>query len=287
MAFRDGQQLTNPKFPGEFRYFYKGNALTEDEFTRASGAPPPLGEGAQSGGVGGMAPLPQTSRQNALMSTPDYRKRAAQGLAGLDTKAQEAIGAGLQEASSADTQLGILQDQVRQAPTGSFAGVRKTLGKNVGDALGGLPFIPTREEAQSLENLGTLTAERTLGDVSKLKGPLSDKDVRFLASMQVDPYASRGHNQFVVDLQKWANNRRSNYYNGMQAWTNVLGSPRATNGNGLTYDQWWAKWSEANIPRPSGTVPTRREQQNAALKAKSAGARSAPGGAIKVLEVYN
>lgn len=213
---------------------------------------------------------------DALRQTQVYRDARAKGMAKADEKAQENIDTGLQDAQSNATTLGLLRDTVKQAPTGSFANTRQSLGKNFGNVLGGLPFIPTKEEATALANLKTLTSERTLGDVSKLKGPLSDKDVQFLARMQVDPYESRQHNEFVANLQSWANDRKREYYDGMQSWMNSLGSPAAKNRNGLTYNQWWAQWSEANMPRPDARVPSRRETQNADLKRQSGAAKGGP-----------
>lgn len=259
--------------------FYEGQVLPPKDpnsglpsLRREGGKWVPIAAGGDAGG-GGLGDL-RTSKP--------YRDARAKGMAKADEKAQTDIDAGLQDTESNKVTLGLLQDTVKRAPTGSFAGVRESLGKNIGGWAGGLPFIPSKEEASSLSDLRTLTSERTLGDVSKLKGPLSDKDVQFLARMQVDPYGSKEHNQFVADLQTWANNRKSNYYNGMQAWMNRAGSPNAKNKDGLTYNQWWSKWSEANIPRPQTSAPSKRQQQNAALKGRSAASR--PGEAF-VLEV--
>lgn len=267
---------------------YEGQTGTAPDGTRIvfrGGKVYPLEQdpGGASGG-GGEGALPATSYGNRLRNSGDYRKKAAQGLAAQDIKAQDRIDAGLQDAEAARMQLGNLREDLRQAPTGSFAGVRQSLGKNFGNVLGGLPFIPTYEEAAALENLRTDTAERTLGDVSKLKGPLSDKDVQFLSRLQVDPYASKAHNQYVANMQDWANRRRQQYYEGMQAWVNRLGSPNATNGRGENYQQWWSKWSEENIRRPDTRMPSRREQQNQTLKSQSA--KAAPGG-VRVLSVDN
>lgn len=271
--------------------FYEGQILPPKDpnsglpsLVRRAGKWEPVSEG--EGGAGGYGPgrLPATSYGNELRNTGDYRKKAAQGLATSDSKFQERIDAGLQDTEAANIQLRNLGEDVKAAPTGSFAGVRQSLGKNVGKALGGLPFIPTYEEATALENLRTDTAERTLGDVSKLKGPLSDKDVIFLSRLQVDPYGSKAHNQYVHQMQSWANDRRREFYSGMQAWTNRLGSPSATNRDGLNYQQWWAKWSEGNIPRPDTRIPQTKAQKNGALKAQSA--KASPGG-VRVLSVEN
>lgn len=231
--------------------------------------------GAAPVGPGGQVDLRQTQQ---------YRDARAKGMAKADEKAQADINTGLQDAESSKLSLGMLRDTVNIAPTGSFADTREKWGKNVGNVLGGLPFIPTKEEASALTNLKTLTSERTLGDVSKLKGPLSDKDVIFLSKLQVDPYATKEHNQWVAETQSWANTRKEAYYRGMQAWMNNLGSPDAKNQKGQTYQQWWGKWSEQNIPRPQVPGLSRRESQNTNLKAQSA--KAGPGGA-RILSVSN
>lgn len=221
-----------------------------------------------------------------FMSSPKYVNKRAELQAKADDAAFETAGQGLQEAMNNQTQIDMLRETVAQAPTGSFAGRRKDIGKNVGNLLGWVPGVPTYEQATALENLETLKSERTLSDVSKLKGPLSDKDVNFLSKLQVDPYATAAHNKFVVQAQDWANKRQAAYNAGLREWSRRLGSPRATNANGQDFLAWWGDYSTKALPRPSATALTPRQQSNADLRARSA-AKPAAGGGIKVLEVID
>lgn len=55
-----GQQMSNPDHPGEYRYFFKGNALSLEDYTRANkGLPPPGVQGAD----GGAAPITSPEAQ--------------------------------------------------------------------------------------------------------------------------------------------------------------------------------------------------------------------------------
>lgn len=228
---------------------------------------------------------PRMAPVNALMQSPIYGDRRARNQADADEAWQKQNNADIQEGEAAVQSTKNLRETVRQAPTGSFAKVRQSLGKNIGNWAGGLPFVPTFEEATALENLGTQTAERTLGDVSKLKGPMSDKDVVFLGKLQVDPYGSKAHNKYVADMQSWAADRKKQYALGQKAWARELGSPDATNARGRDFHDWWSKWSEENIPQPSPVIQTRREKQNSALKTQSA--KVAPPRGVVVERVVN
>jgi hypothetical protein len=217
-----------------------------------------------------------------LMQTPKYRDTRAAGQAKKDAAAEDEIEKGLAGYTQSKNDLRGLRQIVEQAPSGTFAGLRESLGKNFGDSIGGLAGVPTYEQAVALENLRGEGAKSVLGDVKKLPGPLSEKELAFLQQLQVNPSASKDRNRKVVDGAEWALNYKSNYLHGKQAWMNELGSPTAKNAKGQTYDQWWATWASDNLPVPDARTPTKRERQNGALKAKSQAA--APGG-IRVLSV--
>jgi hypothetical protein len=106
---------------------------------------------------------------------------------------------------------------------------------------------PFNADLQSLDRLGQAGV---FGDLDKLKGPMSDKDIAFLRSQQVSSTNWGKENGRIVDLMRWSATRSQEYESGLNAWTNRLGSPSARNAQGLSYDAWWAKWSQQNLPRP-------------------------------------
>lgn len=165
----------------------------------------------------------------------------------------------------AETDIAMIQgarEGVKQG--GATAGRAKEIGKllqetatgplaNIGY---GLAYPVTGPK--HLTNLGTIKREGgagIFGDLDKLKGAISDKDVRFLREQQVDPSKLGPENQRIVDLMNWTNVRSRAYESAMNAWTNRLGSPSATNARGQSFASWWEGWSEQNIPRPDTVRP--------------------------------
>lgn len=140
-----------------------------------------------------------------------------------------------------------------QTPTGVFADQRMAVGKSV-PALGFLPGIPNRTETTNLETMRRLGAMGSLGSVGQLKGPLSEKELAFIQSMQLSPSASRQENARVVDAMKWTAKRQAAYGAALRTWTERLGAPSATNPQGQTFEQWWGRYSSQALP-PPGVKP--------------------------------
>lgn len=140
-------------------------------------------------------------------------------------------------------------------PTGVLADERMALGKAV-PALGFLPGIPNRTETTNLETMRRLGAMGSLGSVGQLKGPLSEKELAFIQSMQLSPSASRQENARVVEAMKWTARRQAAYGSALRTWTEKLGAPSATNPKGQTFEQWWGKYSSEALP-PPGVAPAR------------------------------
>lgn len=140
-------------------------------------------------------------------------------------------------------------------PTGVFADQRIAAGKAV-PALGFLPGIPNRTETTNLETMRRLGAMGSLGSVGQLKGPLSEKELAFIQSMQLSPSASRQENARVVEAMKWTARRQAAYGAALRTWTEKLGAPSATNPKGQSFEQWWGKYSSQALP-PPGVAPAR------------------------------
>jgi len=167
----------------------------------------------------------------AALENKKYADTAAVARAKRDeakvTAAADAVTQSAQTAALADQIQGLL----RRQSTGPGAIVAK----------------PFSADLQSLERLGQ---EGVFGNLDKLKGPMSDKDIAFLKSQSVSPTLWGKENQRIVDLMRWSAKRSQEYESGLNAWTERLGSPSARNAQGLSYDAWWAKWSQQNLPRP-------------------------------------
>lgn len=213
---------------------------------------------------------PGMALANAVVNRPEYQAARIKGQAKRDEDRQGEIATGLKNAFDNERDVRSLEDVTRQAPSGAFADQREWVGKNLGDVLGGLPVVPTREEGIALENLRGEGAQSTLANVKKLPGPLSEKELGFLQQLTVNAANTPERNQLVAKGARWANNRRAAYYGGMQAWQNQLGSADATNAKGETYDQWFGKWAAEKMPIPSLTVPSKRARANSEIKARSA-----------------
>jgi hypothetical protein len=142
------------------------------------------------------------------------------------------------------------------APVGAFADQRIAAGRIAGDFLGFLPGIPNRRETEQLEQLRLLGSQGALGDVSKLKGPLSEKELAFIQRLQIDPNATAATNLQVADAMRWAARRQTEYGSSMQRWVQEYGSPSATNPQGQSFDGWWGQWSADNLPPPGSNPQT-------------------------------
>ncbi|MFZ2769621.1 MAG: hypothetical protein WAZ50_00630, partial [Minisyncoccia bacterium] len=142
------------------------------------------------------------------------------------------------------------------APVGAFADQRIAAGRVAGDFLGFLPGVPTREQTQQLEQLRLIGSRGALGDVSQLKGPLSEKELAFIQRLQIDPNATQETNLQVADTMAWAARRQAAYGAAMQRWIQNLGSPSAPNPQGQSFDGWWGQYASENLPAP-GMEPSR------------------------------
>lgn len=165
------------------------------------------------------------------------------------------------------------------APVGAFADQRIAAGRIAGDFLGFLPGIPNREQTQQLEQLRLLGSQGALGDVSQLKGPLSEKELAFIQRLQIDPNATRETNMQVAEAMQWAARRQAAYGAAMERWVQELGSPSAPNANGLTFNAWWGQYASRALPRPgSPEAAARREDTVEAVPIAANGEGGGMGG---------
>lgn len=139
-----------------------------------------------------------------------------------------------------------------KTPTGPMADFRIEAGKALQEVpfAGVLPLVPSKQETDNLQEMRNIGSMGALGDVSKLRGPLSEKELVFIRQMQVDPNASKGANRRVLEVMKWVARRQAAYGRAMQAWDRRLGSPTAANKDGLTFDAWWGRYAAEKLPPP-------------------------------------
>ena len=203
-------------------------------------------------GVGGFA--------NAA-NTAEYMKQIAKGRATADMKRITDAQATEQQAyENEQTAMGAEQ-VLKNTPTGLFADQRMGLGKALGGKIGGWFGVPTTEQTANMETLQRLGNTGVLGQVGQLKGPLSDRDVSFVQSLNYSPGSSKTDNLRMVETQKWVAKRQAAYAASLNRWTELLGSPSATNAQGMTFDRFWGQYSAKALPRPDIARATTGKQQ--------------------------
>lgn len=187
--------------------------------------------------------------QSAEMLKALAKGRAAKDLARLESS-QVAEAEGYGNEQTALRAQDVLDTGV---PTGAFGEQRAAIGKAIGNPVtsflsGG--FIPNKEQTANLETMTTLGNQGALGQVGQLKGPLSDRDVQFIKTLQYSPNSSRTQNQRVIEAQKWVARRQAAYGASLRKWTEKLGSPSALNKDGMSFDRFWGEYSARALPRP-------------------------------------
>jgi hypothetical protein len=185
--------------------------------------------------------VPETAIKNpyeASLGSQKYADTIATSRAKSDSAKRQAAADAVAQSGQTMALADQIQGLLRRQSTGPGAIIAK----------------PFSADLQSLDRLGQ---EGVFGSLDKLKGPMSDKDIAFLQSQSVSPTLWGKENQRIVDLMRWTATRAQKYEEGLSAWEQRLGSPSARNANGLSYDAWWAKWSQENLPRPDLGVKKR------------------------------
>lgn len=184
-----------------------------------------------------------------------YNTKAAGELASADVAMQQAARASAVEGAQAQGRAKEIGALLNQTPTGPLAYL----------VHGAKAAVGAPQDFTNLSTIKRLGGQGVFGDLDKLKGAISDKDVRFLREQQVDPGKFGGENQRIVNLMKWTGDRSKAYESAMNAWANRLGSPSALNARGQSFQGWWAQWSEENMPRPD-VVKAKAQNQGGKFK---------------------
>lgn len=241
--FREGQTATNPKT--QQKIIYQGGLWVEYK-----------PEGA------------------ARAMNPAYAEAFAKQRAASDIKKIDLAGEGVQTSDTLSSTSGQARQLLNEGvPTGTLAGTRMAVGRAIGSDVtskltGG--FIPNRKTVSKMERFEQLTNEAVLGDVSKLKGPLSDRDIQFLKDTQAGIGKTPEGNKRALAAREWAATRLKAYESAMQSWTQKLGSPSAVNARGQSFDAFFSGWSSQNIPPPTGETYVYQSKSKAAPKAPPA-----------------
>lgn len=205
-----------------------------------------------------------------LRNDPDYKKkmmgtRATMAMRRLD-KANEGFDVGLDMSDAADQADALLDDGT---PTGLGGTIQAGLGKALGGVLGGVGPVPTKKQTTNMLTLRRMGGKSLLQDVQFMKGALSNSDREFLASLQYSIGQPAEYNRKVAEAQRWAGKKAASYAAAMNTWTDKLGSPEARNASGVSFPMWWAQYSREALPPPGVAAPSKKQAQNAALRAKS------------------
>lgn len=194
---------------------------------------------------------------DAAQAAAPYRKKLAEQRAISDAKRIDGIASLEAEAyGNEGTALRAKDVLAGDTPSGLAPNFRIAMGKALGGTpLARLPGIPTTEQTTNLETLEQLGNQGTLGTVGQLKGPLSDRDVQFLKTLQYSPSATPQQNRRVVEAHQWIAKRQAGYASALRAWTEKLGSPSALNPKGESFDRWWGGYAAKALPPPAIARP--------------------------------
>jgi len=190
---------------------------------------------------------------DAAQDTKKYQDTLGQWRAKSDIKKLDEASAIEEQAYSNEQTANTAKDLIPDTPTGFLGDIRRDAGKMMGNGLThvlSLGAIPDEKQTHNLEAMTGLGNQGALGTVGQLKGPLSDRDVVFLKTMQYDPNASQARNKQVAEAQTWLAKRQAAYSAALRTWTEHLGSPSALNPQGMTFDRWWGGYSAEHLPQP-------------------------------------
>lgn len=220
--------------------------------------------------------------QSAEMLKALAKGRAAKDLARLESS-QVAEAEGYGNEQTALRAQDVLDTGV---PTGAFGETRAAVGKAIGNKVTNFlsaGLIPDKEQTVNLETMTALGNQGALGQVGQLKGPLSDRDVQFIKTLQYSPNSSRVQNQRVIEAQKWVARRQAAYGAALRKWTENLGSPSALNGKGMSFDRFWGEYSARALPRP-GLEPQAAAPSRNAFDTSAPAAPAKGGGGLSAQE---
>jgi hypothetical protein len=194
---------------------------------------------------------------DAAANTAKYQDKLAQARATSDMGRLDHAAAAEQQAYSNEATAHRAGELLHEdTPTGPMADMRVALGRSpLGHVGKYLPMVPTKEQTANLESMQALGNEGALGKVGELKGPLSDRDIAFLKSLQYSADASPKYNARVVEAQEWVAKRQAAYSAALRKWTENTGSPSALNHDGMSFDRWWGGYSALKLPPPKVQKP--------------------------------
>lgn len=191
-----------------------------------------------------------------LAAMQEYNEAFAKARAKKDVDTIERATEGVRTGDSLLATSGEARSILDQGvPTGAFGDARLALGRAIGNPVTNVlsvGFIPKKPTVSKMERFQQLTNEAVLGDVSKLKGPLSDRDIQFLKDTQAGLNTTPDGNRQALAAREWAATRLKAYESALQSWTERLGAPSARNPRGQSFDAWFSDWATQNIPPPSG-----------------------------------
>ena len=139
-----------------------------------------------------------------------------------------------------------------RADTGTWAPLRREVGralpKAITDSVG---FIPDKDEVAAMDRLAGLSGQFTLGEAAKLKGPISEKELKFLREMVLGLGQSEEANRMFINAREWAARRASEYARQRERWTAKRPADIPVAGmRWPTFDDWWAEYANEHIPAP-------------------------------------
>lgn len=138
------------------------------------------------------------------------------------------------------TEGGVITDSMLQ--TGALANLTLPL-KNLAVSLN-IGGVDLNEEVSSATALNSMVNKVTLGTVKQLKGPLSEKELGFLAAVQ--PYLGNtvDGNKLIILMQKHSAEKAINYDKFLYKWRNtkVDGKPRGNPKSSSEFDNMIDEW---------------------------------------------
>lgn len=137
--------------------------------------------------------------------------------------------------------------------TGLWAGPRMAVGKALPRAVtDSVTFIPDKDEVDAFDRLSGLSGDFALDKAALLKGPISEKELKFLRQMVLSVGNTEPSNRMFIDATEWAARRASEYARQRRRWTSVRPADRPVEGKRwATFDDWWEEYAREHIPAPA------------------------------------
>lgn len=165
-----------------------------------------------------------------------FEKERLKAAAKVSNESEEMAGGALSRIEEGAQYIDAIQN--KKLPTGITIPTRAKLG-----------LFSDQQKLANVRSLDRFAGTAAMNDASKLK-PLSNSDMAFLMKLQAGSGESSQTNLDFLRARQWVDNMQLGYAAARNAWTSKLGSPIASNKQGMNFDAWWSMNANKYYPRP-------------------------------------